>query len=1132
MTEMKRFSIIVIVGALGAGAFGGSYGGGTGTAEDPFQIWDANDLNEVGLHEEDWDKCFVLMDDVDLAEYTYSRALIAPDTNDVMSRFQGVKFTGVFDGAGHKVANLFCDGRGGKEYIGLFGYVGVDGDIRNLDLAGVSLIGSGREVPVGGYFGALAGTSRGRISNCSAAVSIECEGGRFVGGLVGEKTGDGTIVDCHSTGDVTGEDHVGGLTGHIEGSILNCYSSCTVDGDSSGVGGLVGTTSRCMIMNCYATGSVSIAKTYAGHGTGGLVGKLSGDVINCYSTGSVTGGDEVGVLVGRNFGVVCNCYATGAVSGSGRGLIGGNMSSSRVHNSFWDVESSGRWGSSNARATGLTTAEMQSIDTFLDAGWDFLNESANGTNETWRFGGDGGYPILSTFVMDVPFPLEGDGKESNPYLIGSPEELGMVSWYNRGASFRLANDIDLSGIHWSGAIVPFFDGVFEGDGNTLVNLQISGHNYTGLFGRLESSSIITNLHFKGGLVSSTDVYAGSLAGSNGGGRISNCSSTVSVSGDGCAGGLVGKNDSGEISDCSWSGSVSGDQYVGGVVGFSEMGSIFNCDVTGDVEGAGRDVGGVVGRCDGSSLSKCHTNGSVYGSRDGVGGIVGNLMGAISDCYSECSVQGDGTIGGLAGRADGSIAGCYATGNVSGWGRDVGGLIGYNMASVSKSYATGDVYCSDIAVGGLVGWNQVGVVTECFARGSVEGREYVGGLMGVNKKGSVADCYSTGFVYGRGEDVGGLAGVNSEGSITNSYSTGFVHGVTDTTGGLVGGDSEGSVSQSFWDVDTSEYSTSAGGTGLSLDVMKRQSSFVNWDFVGETTNGTEDIWKICEGTNYPRLAWEVTTGDFECPDGVGVEDIAVFAASWLSTGAGENWDERCNLVDTGSEVIDGFDWSVFASYWGSGFYIWPDMSLLGFWNFDTSSGYTARDSSPRGIRNGVLINMDQSAWVEGNVGNALQFDGVDDYVQIIDFKGVAGLKSRTCGAWIRTTDVEGQIVSWGSDGVLGGRWVFATQSEGYLRLEVGAGFIEGSTQVCDGQWHHVVCVLDSDVSLNVSEVKLYVDGVVDMPSVVVGEEIDTIPGQDVMIGLWQSGPSYFRGCIDEVRLYDRPLSDEEIAALAL
>jgi hypothetical protein len=66
-----------------------------------------------------------------------------------------------------------------------------------------------------------------------------------------------------------------------------------------------------------------------------------------------------------------------------------------------------------------------------------------------------------------------------------------------------------------------------------------------------------------------------------------------------------------------------------------------------------------------------------------------------------------------------------------------------------------------------------------------------------------------------------------------------------------------VTCSFWDAQTSGRSTSAGGTGKTTVEMQTGKTFsdAGWDFVGETKNGTEDLWWIDEGKDYPRLWWE-------------------------------------------------------------------------------------------------------------------------------------------------------------------------------------------------------------------------------------------------------------------------------------
>ncbi|MFC1793083.1 hypothetical protein ACFL3Q_05800 [Planctomycetota bacterium] len=66
-----------------------------------------------------------------------------------------------------------------------------------------------------------------------------------------------------------------------------------------------------------------------------------------------------------------------------------------------------------------------------------------------------------------------------------------------------------------------------------------------------------------------------------------------------------------------------------------------------------------------------------------------------------------------------------------------------------------------------------------------------------------------------------------------------------------------VTSSFWDVETSDQTTSDGGTGKNMAEMQTASTFleVGWDFMGESANGTDDIWWIDEGNDYPRLSWE-------------------------------------------------------------------------------------------------------------------------------------------------------------------------------------------------------------------------------------------------------------------------------------
>ncbi|MCP4259596.1 MAG: hypothetical protein GY774_19105 [Planctomycetes bacterium] len=73
---------------------------------------------------------------------------------------------------------------------------------------------------------------------------------------------------------------------------------------------------------------------------------------------------------------------------------------------------------------------------------------------------------------------------------------------------------------------------------------------------------------------------------------------------------------------------------------------------------------------------------------------------------------------------------------------------------------------------------------------------------------------------------------------------------------------GMVTNSFWDTQSSGRSGSSGGMGRSTSRMQTKSNFTSagWDFVDETANGTEDIWWILEGQDYPRFSWELIEDD--------------------------------------------------------------------------------------------------------------------------------------------------------------------------------------------------------------------------------------------------------------------------------
>jgi len=160
------------------------------------------------------------------------------------------------------------------------------------------------------------------------------------------------------------------------------------------------------ISNCYSIGSVS-----GGDVVGGLVGTNgNGTVSNCYSTSSVCGGGFIGGLVGHNTlrADISNCYSTGDVSGLEwiGGLVGWNDYST-VSNCFWDTDTQTHGVTASigdndygtvTNVAGLPTLKMQIRSTFTDTDWDFINVWDIGENQT--------YPYLRAYL---PSDINKDG---------------------------------------------------------------------------------------------------------------------------------------------------------------------------------------------------------------------------------------------------------------------------------------------------------------------------------------------------------------------------------------------------------------------------------------------------------------------------------------------------------------------------------------------------------------------------------------------------------------------------------------------------------------------------------------------------------------------------------------------------
>jgi hypothetical protein len=431
-TKILVFALFSLLCLLTSNLHAATYSGGSGTSESPYRIATAQDLIDLGNTSADYGKYFILTADIDLAGQSFIQSPIAPDTS-TSSDFQGIAFTGVFDGSNYSVRNLTIHGPD-QDYVGLFGCIGSGGQIRNIGV-----------------------------------VNADIQGNYSVGGLVGSN-GDwsivgGTLTACYVAGIVSGDDYVGGLTGaNHHGTITTCYATGNVSGSNS-VGGLAGGTDG-TISTCYATGSVNGDKNI-----GGLVGGCyDGTITTCYATGIASGDDYVGGLVGQNFSSLTSCYATGMVSGVSNtgGLVGRDWSGS-ITACFWDTQTSDQTTSSGGM--GKTTAEMKTLAAFTDAGWDFLGETANGTVDTWTITEGVSYPVFTN--------IEGQIQITQCKVIaGSKDNSDLISF--SGIMDAKADDLSVAGFINinvnSGDMVNPSTLTFPINSNTFKKGKFSGKN--------------------------------------------------------------------------------------------------------------------------------------------------------------------------------------------------------------------------------------------------------------------------------------------------------------------------------------------------------------------------------------------------------------------------------------------------------------------------------------------------------------------------------------------------------------------------------------------------------------------------------------------------------------------------------
>ena len=204
----------------------------------------------------------------------------------------------------------------------------------------------------------------------------------------------------------------------------------------------------------------------------------------------------------------------------------------------------------------------------------------------------------------------------------------------------------------------------------------------------------------------------------------------------------------------------------------------------------------------------------------------------------------------------------------------------------------------------------------------------------------------------------------------------------------------------------------------------------------------------------------------------------------------------------------------------------DAGLVSLWSFNADNSTTAFDETGRnnGTRQGSIADATEG---NGTVGKGYSFDGVNDYINISDDSSIrfnGATDDFTMSIWTRfDTDRTYNTLIDKRDANNDGYLVLL--NSGVVQCSLDYKDMVGTTILdTDNQWHHIVCSIDKDGTSYI-----FIDGVQDASYSFAGEVIDT--SIDVYIGRASYIASYYTaGAIDEVRIYNRSLSADEIQNL--
>lgn len=201
----------------------------------------------------------------------------------------------------------------------------------------------------------------------------------------------------------------------------------------------------------------------------------------------------------------------------------------------------------------------------------------------------------------------------------------------------------------------------------------------------------------------------------------------------------------------------------------------------------------------------------------------------------------------------------------------------------------------------------------------------------------------------------------------------------------------------------------------------------------------------------------------------------------------------------------------------------DPDLVAWWSFDGGSGTIARDYSGNG--NDGIINGG-AQWVRGKLGNAMHFNGVDAWVQAPSIP--LNNRSFTITMWVAPVLHTDQVlISQTQTRAMDTSTYCRIYREGRVRMGFRGNDLDTSHGIINGSsWVHLAFRYDDDkktreIYINAKREAMETDSIASLAS-----------NGDTIIGSWGGKTQYFKGIIDDTRIYNRVLTQDEIRSLML